>query len=66
MFHMGGAVSRLPEAATAFGNRQASYAISINGVWRSGEDYADGDIDWTRRFFAALEQLPRGRLRQLP
>lgn len=60
MFHMGGAVSRVPEAATAFGNRQASHNININGVWRSGEDYANRDIAWTRRFFAALESYQEG------
>jgi FAD/FMN-containing dehydrogenase len=60
MFHMGGAVSRVPESATAFGNRQASHNININAVWRSGEDYADGDIAWTRRFFAALDSYHEG------
>ncbi|HEX2154326.1 MAG TPA: FAD-binding oxidoreductase, partial [Acidimicrobiia bacterium] len=60
MFHMGGAVSRVPEAATAFGNRQASHNINVNGVWRSGEDYADRDIAWARRFFAALGRYQEG------
>jgi FAD/FMN-containing dehydrogenase len=60
MFHLGGAISRVPEAATAFGNRQASHAITLDGVWRSGEDYADRDIAWTRRFFAALDSYREG------
>ena len=47
-------------AATAFGNRQASHAITLDGVWRSGEDYADRDIAWTRRFFAALDSYREG------
>src|SRR4030095_8281925 len=29
-----GAVSRVAEAGTAFGNRQASHAITLDGVWR--------------------------------
>jgi hypothetical protein len=60
MFHLGGAVSRVPEADTAFGNRQASHAITLDGVWRAGEDYADRDIAWTRGFFAALDRYREG------
>jgi FAD/FMN-containing dehydrogenase len=60
MFHLGGAVSRVPGGATAFGNRQASHAITLDGVWRPGEDYADRDIAWTRRFFAALDRYREG------
>ncbi|MGH8959078.1 MAG: FAD-binding oxidoreductase [Acidimicrobiia bacterium] len=60
MFHLGGAVDRVPEAATAFGNRRASHAITLDAVWRSGEDQADHDIDWTRGFFAALAIYRQG------
>jgi FAD/FMN-containing dehydrogenase len=60
MFHMRGAVSRVPEADTAFGNRQASHAITLDGVWRAGEDYAARDIAWTRGFFAALDSYREG------
>jgi Berberine and berberine like len=37
-----------------------SHAITLDGVWRSGEDYADRDIAWTRRFFAALDGYREG------
>jgi FAD/FMN-containing dehydrogenase len=60
MFHLGGAVSRVPDTATAFGNRRASHAITLDAVWRSGEDYADRDTAWTRRFFAALNGYREG------
>jgi hypothetical protein len=60
MFHLGGAVSRVPEAATAFGHRRATHAITLDGVWRAGEDYADRDIAWTRGFFAALDRYRAG------
>ena len=60
MFHLGGAVSRVRQAATAFGNRQASHAVTLDAVWRSGEDYVERDIAWTRRFFAALESYREG------
>jgi FAD/FMN-containing dehydrogenase len=60
MFHLGGAVSRVPEGDTAFGNRQASHAITLDGVWRPGEDFADRDTAWVRRFFAALGRFRQG------
>jgi hypothetical protein len=60
MFHLGGAVSRVPEAATAFGNRQAPHAITLDAVWRSGEEYAGRDIALARRFFSALESYREG------
>jgi FAD/FMN-containing dehydrogenase len=60
MFHLGGAVSRVPAADTAFGNRQASHAITLDGVWRAEEDYADRDIAWTRGFFDALDSYREG------
>jgi FAD/FMN-containing dehydrogenase len=60
MFHLGGAVGRVPETATAFGHRQASHAITLDAVWRAGEDYADRDIAWTRGFFAALDSYREG------
>jgi hypothetical protein len=37
LFHLGGAVARVPETATAFGNRRAPHAMTIDGVWRPGE-----------------------------
>ena len=55
IFHLGGAVARVPEADTAFGNRHTTHAITLDGVWRPGEDHADRDIAWARRFLAALE-----------
>jgi FAD/FMN-containing dehydrogenase len=60
MFHLKGAVSRVPGAATAFGNRQASHSITLDAVWRPGEDFGDRDTDWTRRFFAALGRFSEG------
>ena len=58
LFHLGGAISRVPEEATAFGNRQATHAVTLDAVWRSGEDSAD--VAWARRFFAALERDQEG------
>lgn len=60
MFHLEGAVSRVAEGATAFGNRQASHAVTLDAVWRPGEGFDDRDIAWARRFFAALGRFRNG------
>ena len=60
MFHLKGAVSRVAEGGTAFGNRQASHAITLDAVWRPGEDFGERDTAWTRRFFAALGRFREG------
>jgi FAD/FMN-containing dehydrogenase len=60
LFHLGGAVNRVPEGGTAFGNRQVSHAMTLDAVWQPGEDYADRDIAWTRRFFTALDSYREG------
>jgi FAD/FMN-containing dehydrogenase len=60
MFHLQGAVSRVAEGATAFGNRQASHAITLDAVWRPGEDFGDHDTAWAKRFFAGLGRYCEG------
>ncbi|TIU24712.1 MAG: FAD-linked oxidase, partial [Mesorhizobium sp.] len=60
LFQLKGAVSRVAEGETAFGNRQASHAITLDAAWRPGEDYGDQDTAWTRRFFAALGPFREG------
>jgi FAD/FMN-containing dehydrogenase len=60
MFHLKGAVSRVAEGATAFGNRHASHAITLDAVWRPGEDFGAADTAWTRQFFATLGSFREG------
>ena len=60
MFHLKGAVSRVSEGGTAFGNRQASHAITLDAVWRPGEEFGERDTAWTRKFFAALGRFREG------
>jgi FAD/FMN-containing dehydrogenase len=55
-----GAVSQVADGATAFGNRQASHAMTLDGVWRPGEDFGDHDTAWAREFFAALGPFREG------
>ena len=60
MFHLKGAVSRVAEGGTAFGSRQASHAITLDGVCQPGEGYGVPDIDWAKGFFAALGRFRSG------
>jgi FAD/FMN-containing dehydrogenase len=60
MFHLKGAVGRVAEGGTAFGNRQAPHAITLDAVWRPGEDFGNRDTAWTRTFFAALGPFRKG------
>jgi FAD/FMN-containing dehydrogenase len=60
MFHLKGAVSQVADGTTAFGNRQASHAITLDAVWRPGEEFGNQDTAWTRRFFAALGRFRAG------
>jgi FAD/FMN-containing dehydrogenase len=60
MFHLKGAVSRVAAGATAFGNRHASHAITLDAVWRPGEDFGGRDTAWSKGFFAALGRFREG------
>jgi FAD/FMN-containing dehydrogenase len=60
MFHLQGAVGRVAEGGAAFGNRQASHAITLDAVWRPGENFGERDTAWTRGFFAALGRFREG------
>ena len=60
VFHLGGAVGRVSEGNTAFGNRHVSHAMTLDAVWRPGEEYGDRDMAWTRRFFSSLDRFRDG------
>jgi FAD/FMN-containing dehydrogenase len=60
LFHLGGAVGRASGGDTAFGNRQVSHAITLDAVWRPGEDHSDQDVAWTRDFFGSLDRFRDG------
>jgi hypothetical protein len=57
MFHMGGAVARVPHLATAFGGRDVAHHIVIDAVWlpeESGEPAA-AETAWAQRFRRDLQ-----------
>lgn len=61
IFCFGGAMSRVPEDATAFPHRDAAHDINIVGSWLP-EQAADAErhIAWVRSFFADLEPHSQG------
>lgn len=54
IFHLGGAVARVPEAATAYAHRAAAHAVNINAVWRPDDGEATRHIAWAQAFVDAL------------
>ena len=57
--HLGGAVARAPDDATAFGQRGAPYLLNIVARWTDpGTD--DAQIAWARDLYAAVEPFSTG------
>jgi FAD/FMN-containing dehydrogenase len=59
IFHLGGAIARLPEDSSAAGGRDATHAININAAWPEGGP-SHPDIEWCRDYFAAMEPHATG------
>jgi FAD/FMN-containing dehydrogenase len=57
VFHMGGAVGRVPADATAYPDRDVAHTMSIDAVWLPEEAGAlrKSETAWARAFFDALE-----------
>jgi hypothetical protein len=57
--HMGGAVARVADDATAFGDRRSAFCFNIVGVWR---EPADDDVNraWVADTSTALEPFGTG------
>jgi FAD/FMN-containing dehydrogenase len=53
--YLGGAVSRVPEEATAYGNRSALYNLSIDATW-TDPFRSEEMIGWTRRVWSKIQQ----------
>ena len=57
MFHMGGAVARVPHDTTAYAGRDVGHTMSIDAVWLPDEDDAvrAPETAWARAFLDALQ-----------
>jgi FAD/FMN-containing dehydrogenase len=57
MFHLGGAVARVPRDATAYPDRDVAHNIIVDAAWLPDEDDTVGrsETAWARSFLHALE-----------
>jgi FAD/FMN-containing dehydrogenase len=57
MFHMEGAVARVPHEATAYAGRDVPHNLSIDAAWlpEPADEIGAAETEWTRAFFSALE-----------
>lgn len=56
---LGGAMGRIAEDATAYGNRDALFNISIDNTWQD-PDQSETMIAWTREAWSSLRELTGG------
>jgi FAD/FMN-containing dehydrogenase len=61
--HLGGAIGRVPENATAYGNRTAAFNLSIDSIWVDARE-SDRNIAWTRATWSAMEHFSNGGVYQ--
>jgi FAD/FMN-containing dehydrogenase len=61
-FQLGGAMSRVPEQAMAFSQRDDSHNVNITSVWTADDPDPNRHIDWARRFSDALTPLSHERV----
>lgn len=59
--HMGGAIERVPVDATAFGDRQGQFLISLDSMW-TGAENDEANIQWTKDFFNELSRESGGQV----
>jgi FAD/FMN-containing dehydrogenase len=62
VFHLGGALARVPQDATAYPQRDAAFDVNITTAWLEGDERAHEHISWTRAFHNALEPHTGGRV----
>jgi FAD/FMN-containing dehydrogenase len=56
---LGGAMGRVPESATAYGNRAARYNLSIDATWQDPAQ-SEHNIAWTRAAWEHMRELTGG------
>jgi FAD/FMN-containing dehydrogenase len=61
VFHLGGAMARVGEHDTAFGQRSEGHDVNINAVSLPDDPDPARHVEWTREAFAALEAGSAGR-----
>ena len=54
IYHLGGAVARVPEDETAFGGRDAGHTVNVIGITTTGEGFEE-EREWARGLWTALQ-----------
>ncbi|WP_406631710.1 FAD-binding oxidoreductase [Amycolatopsis sp. WGS_07] len=54
VYHLGGAIGRVPPEDTAFGSRHATHDINMFGHWSPDRDDRDRHVAWVRDFSEAM------------
>ena len=57
--HMGGAISRVDDQATAYKNRDSQFMLSIDGAWTDPAE-SERNIAWIRGFWEAMSRFSNG------
>ncbi|MGH2688590.1 MAG: FAD-binding oxidoreductase, partial [Actinomycetota bacterium] len=60
IYHLGAAVARTDEDATAYSHRDAAYSAVIAGAWLPHEPSGAHETGWVRGFFGALQPYELG------
>jgi FAD/FMN-containing dehydrogenase len=61
VFQLGGAIARVGEHETAYGQRDAAHNVNINAVWLPDDPAGDEHVRWARECYSALEPHATGR-----
>ena len=56
---LGGAISQVPQAATAYGHREAQFAMNVHGRW-ADQEKDEACIGWARDLFKAAAPFSTG------
>ena len=62
ILQLGGALARVAEDATAFGQRDAAHNVVVNAVWTEDDPDARRHIAWARDFYDAMQPHARDRV----
>jgi FAD/FMN-containing dehydrogenase len=62
VFQLGGALSRVGPAQTAYRQRDAAHNVNINAVWTEDDPEPERHIAWARDFFDAMQPHASGRV----
>jgi FAD/FMN-containing dehydrogenase len=61
VFQLGGAIGRVGEHETAYGQRDAAHNVNISAVWLPDDPAGEQHVRWVRECYDAVEPFATGR-----